>query len=178
MFKSWNLSLFFFSLSSSRCFGDIVHTGVNRSISGFLYFYIFLVFLSSNRWISSSIYYHFFSLFLSSYLVFPQFLLNLSPSPDFFTVSLFIFSFSHSPLLPFPHIPLLTFLHLFPYFFAFWFPASKMQFTWALQHLLITTNLCKQAPPAAQPATSNSGTPKALGGHCLSSRSREGMALS
>lgn len=122
MFKSWNLSLFFFSLSSSRCFGDIVHTGVNRSISGFLYFYIFLVFPAIDEFphLLIIISFHFscpltwffpsfsliflplliFSLFPSSYFLFPVlpcFLFPTFPSLLFFTFSHISLPFDFQP---------------------------------------------------------------------------------
>lgn len=179
MSKSWNLSLIFFldlPQDDLEMLYILVWAGIFLASFIFTYFWYFFPEIDEfpHHFVITSVH------FSSPLTFFPLFLLNLSN----FSLSWF-FQFPSSyflfPILPcfsFPTFSSLLFLHLFPYLFAFWFPTSKMQFPWALQHLLITANLFKQAPPAAQPATSNSGTPKTLGGYCLSSRSREGMALS
>lgn len=120
---------------------------------------------------------------ISSLPFFPPLLFFYSINPSNFSLSQFFYPF---PLHIFSFPFLLAFLSpqslpyfsfTFSHFFAMWFPTCKVLSLQVLEHPLVTTSLCKQAPLAAQPAPANSRTPKALGGNCLPAGDRWGLAL-
>lgn len=152
---------------------------VHRNI--FIFFYFFFFFSISGISLQHYTTFHIFFIISSSPFSLPSYLFI----PSILPVALSRF-FHPFPLLIFSFPSLLAFLspQSLPYFsftfshlFAMWFPTCKVLSPQVLEHPLVYTSLCKQAPPAAQPASANARTPKDLGGNWLPAGARWGLAL-